>query len=101
MEVLGNYDSRAGEKLSFNADRIKYWIKSGAQVTTTVHNLLISQKIIEGKKINALPKKKPIKKESEAPAAGVEAEASLDSGVKSSEVVEEVPEKTEENTPTA
>lgn len=42
----------------------------GAQLSGTVHNLLVSRKIIDGKKINVLPKKKPIAKEGgEAPVA--------------------------------
>jgi small subunit ribosomal protein S16 len=44
-------------------------MSKGAKASDTVHNLLISKKIIEGKKINTLPKKKPIVKEGgEAPA---------------------------------
>lgn len=65
IEILGNYDSRRGEKAEFNADRIKHWLSVGAQTSGTVNNLLISKKIIEGEKINVLPKKKPIFKESE------------------------------------
>ncbi|MSR72990.1 30S ribosomal protein S16 [Candidatus Parcubacteria bacterium] len=69
LETLGAYDSRRGEKAEFKNDRIKHWISVGAQLSGTVHNLLISRKIIEGKKVNVLPKKKPIAKEaSEAPA---------------------------------
>jgi small subunit ribosomal protein S16 len=63
LEVLGNYDSRRGEKAVFDGEKIKYWMSKGAQPTGTVHNLLISKKIIEGKKINVLPLKKPIVKE--------------------------------------
>ena len=32
----------------------------GVQASDTVHNMLITQKIIEGKKRNSLPKKSPI-----------------------------------------
>jgi len=64
VEVLGSYDSRRGEKAEFKSERIKHWIKVGAQTSGTVHNLLINKGIIEGKKINVLPKKKPIIKES-------------------------------------
>ena len=63
LEVLGNYDARRGEKAEFKADKILYWMSKGAQVSSTVHNLLISKKIIEGKKVNVLPKKRPILKE--------------------------------------
>ncbi|HEC30836.1 MAG TPA: 30S ribosomal protein S16 [Candidatus Yonathbacteria bacterium] len=62
LEVLGNLDIKKGNA-QINAERVKYWIANGAQVSDTVHNLLISEKIIEGKKINVLPKKSPIIKE--------------------------------------
>jgi len=61
-EVLGFYDARKDIK-ELKSDRIKNWISKGAQVSDTVHNLLVDQKIIEGKKINVLPRKSPIKKE--------------------------------------
>jgi small subunit ribosomal protein S16 len=68
LEVLGNYDSRHGEASVFKTDRISYWMSKGAQVTDTVHNLLITKKVITGKKINTLPLKKAIAKE-ETPVA--------------------------------
>lgn len=60
LEILGNYDSRKNDGVEFNNDKIKYWISKGAQLSITVHNLLINRKVIEGKKINALPRKTPI-----------------------------------------
>ena len=63
LEILGNYDARHAEDSVFKADRITYWMSKGAQPSLTVHNLLLDKKIIEGKKINALPLKKPIVKE--------------------------------------
>lgn len=68
-EVLGSYDSRRSEKSDINADRVKYWISQGAQLSGTMHNLLITKKVITGKKVNVLSKKSPIKKEGEAAAA--------------------------------
>ncbi|NTV22076.1 MAG: 30S ribosomal protein S16 [Candidatus Yonathbacteria bacterium] len=70
LEVLGTYNARFGTP-TFKPERIKEWIGKGAQLSDTVHNLLIDAKIIEGKKINALPKKTPIKKEVPAEAAPV------------------------------
>lgn len=64
LEVLGSYDPKKGETV-FSAERIKYWMGKGAKVSDTVHNFLVSQKILEGKKINVLPKKKPTKKRKE------------------------------------
>lgn len=70
VEVLGSYDARRENKIEqFKVADIKAWIGKGAQLSTTVHNFLISKKVIEGKKINALPKKKPIVKEVAADAA--------------------------------
>ena len=58
LEIIGSYNPKAGE-VNLKADRIKYWISKGAQVSDTMHNFLVSQKIIEGKKKNVLPMKKP------------------------------------------
>jgi len=84
LETLGNYDARRGEKSAYKAERINYWIGKGAQLSGTLHNLLVSNKIVEGKKINVLPLKKAIVKDApvvaEAPApasAPVEAEAQV------------------------
>ena len=64
LEVLGNHDTRKAKNNSnVDGDRIKYWISKGAQLSDTMRNLLITKKIITGKKVNALPKKRPIKKE--------------------------------------
>lgn len=52
LENLGTYNAKAQPKVvNLNAERIKYWISKGAQPTPSVLNLLISQKIIEGKKV--------------------------------------------------
>ena len=70
LEVLGSYDPRKENKIEqFKTEKIKYWIGNGAQLSTTVHNFLLSKKVISGKKINALPKKRAIAK------AAVEGEA--------------------------
>lgn len=64
LEILGSHDFREGKgNNKLNGERIKYWISKGAQVSETVHNLLVSEKVISGKKINVLSKKKPIVKE--------------------------------------
>ncbi len=61
-EILGTYNVKAGI-FECKGDRVKHWISVGAQVSPTVHNLLISKGVLEGKKINVLPKKTPVKKE--------------------------------------
>lgn len=61
-ELLGSYNPHTNTA-EIKADRVQYWIGVGAQVSDTVHNLLVEKKIIEGKKKNVLPKKTPILKE--------------------------------------
>ncbi|OGZ03686.1 MAG: 30S ribosomal protein S16 [Candidatus Lloydbacteria bacterium RIFCSPHIGHO2_01_FULL_41_20] len=61
VEILGNYEVKKGV-LVVDKEKVLHFIKMGAQVSPTMHNLLISQKIISGKKINVLPRKSPIKK---------------------------------------
>lgn len=75
LETLGNYDARKGEASVFKNDRISYWMSKGAQVSTTVHNLLVTKKVTNGKKLNALPLKKAIVKEAPAGEAAPEAAA--------------------------
>lgn len=57
LESLGFYNP-ATKQFDVKADRVKYWISQGAQVSDTVHNLLIKAKVIEGKKIDVSSKKK-------------------------------------------
>lgn len=61
LEVLGTYNVKQGLS-ELNADRIKYWMSQGAQVSDTAHNILIAKGVVEGKKINVLPKKSPTTK---------------------------------------
>lgn len=68
LELLGTYNPKVLDKklrLSFIDDRIKYWLSKGAQLSDTMHNFLVHEKIIEGKKVNVLPKKKPTQKRKE------------------------------------
>lgn len=63
-EILGSYNLKSGEVV-FKADRVKHWIANGAQTSATVHNFLVHQKIVEGKKKNVLSKKSPTKNRKE------------------------------------
>jgi small subunit ribosomal protein S16 len=65
LEMVGSYNPQV-DRVELKADRIKEWMQNGAQVSDTVHNLLVSQKIIDAKKINVLPKKTVPKVEAEA-----------------------------------
>jgi small subunit ribosomal protein S16 len=63
LKNLGWYDTRIKNKAEqLNIEQIKYWMSKGAKLSLTLHNYLISQKVIEGKKLNALPRKSPVKK---------------------------------------
>jgi len=64
VERVGSRNPKTKET-NLNAERIKYWLSVGAKASDTVHNLLVSAGIVEGKKVNALPKKTPIVKEVE------------------------------------
>jgi small subunit ribosomal protein S16 len=70
---VGSIDMRAKGTVSLDADRIKEFMKNGAQPSATVHNLLIEKGVMEGKKINVLSKnanKKPAEEvKAEAPKA--------------------------------
>lgn len=83
VESVGSYDAKMGEVV-LDAERIKYWLSVGAQPSDTVHNFLITHKIIEGKKINALPKKTPIvaevdeEEESQTPTADASTDTASD-----------------------
>ncbi|MFH1582532.1 MAG: 30S ribosomal protein S16 [bacterium] len=57
IEQVGTYNPTTKEK-TLNVERVKYWIGVGAQPSETVHNLLVSEKVIEGKKIDLHKKSK-------------------------------------------
>lgn len=94
LKNLGWYDTRLENDVNkqFDVEAIKGWMSKGAKLSLTLHNLLVSQKIIEGKKLNALPKKTVQKKAEEPKKEEVKAEAKPvveDESVK--EDVKEVP----------
>lgn len=67
LEILGSYNPHTKD-LKAEGDRIKHWISMGAQMSDTVNNLLVSKKVIEGKK-TASPKAKVNRKEAKKSAA--------------------------------
>lgn len=74
VEKLGTYNPKTKER-NLNGERIKYWLSVGAKASGTMHNMLITAGIIEGKKVNVLPKKSPPKKEEVAGGAAPVAQA--------------------------
>jgi small subunit ribosomal protein S16 len=66
LEILGSYHPKTKQTLLKN-ERILYWISKGAKVSPTVHNLLITKGVLQGKKIHLAARVK--EKTAEAPAA--------------------------------
>jgi small subunit ribosomal protein S16 len=110
LEMVGSYDPRV-DTVTLKADRIKHWLSVGATVSDTVHNLLVSNKIIDAKKKNVLPKKVLAKPEApaaepapsaieEAPAAAAEAAPAESAGEPVAETTEEKAAGTETDAPT-
>ena len=74
IELLGSYDARIKNDVKqLKIDRIKALMANGAQLSDTLHNFLVHEKVIAGKKVNKLPKKTATKKEVPAEAAPAEA----------------------------
>jgi small subunit ribosomal protein S16 len=74
IDRLGSYNPKLNH-IQLDAEKAKEWLANGVQPSDTLHNILVSQKVIDGKKINVLPRKSPIideaklKAEAEAKAA--------------------------------
>jgi len=101
LEILGSYNPHSKE-LQVKQDRIKYWISQGAQMTPTINNLLVGQKIIEGDKVKASKAKKKKKETEESAKPKEEAKKEIpttEPEVKKEEVKAEAP-KEEEKTDT-
>ena len=108
VALLGSYNPKVGQ-VQIKADEAREWIAKGVQPSPTVHNLLVTQKVIEGKKINVLPRKSPIVNpeaaaaaeevaSADTPAEETAPEVATEESPKEEEVKEEVveAEKTEE-----
>jgi len=103
---IGSYNPKM-DHIQIDADAAKDWLSKGVQPSDTVYNILVGQKIVEGRKKNVLPKKSPIideeaiKKAEEEAAAKAEAEKAAAETETAEAPAEEAPaeeEKTEEAT---
>jgi small subunit ribosomal protein S16 len=101
LETVGSYDSRRGENAEFKIEKIKHWMSKGAKLSETLHNMLVSKKLIEGKKINVLPKKKPIKKEGEEVGAAPTVAPAPESAAPAAPAATEVPKEAAPEAPKA
>lgn len=90
IEKVGFYNPLTKEK-SLNAERMKYWLSVGAKPSPRVYNLLISEKIIEGKKIalQKKSKKEEVKKGEEEKVAVNEISGQAESATEDKKPVEE------------
>lgn len=105
VATLGSYSPKMNH-IQIKGDEAKEWIGKGVQLSTTVHNLLVSEKIIDGKKVNALPRKAPIvdpeaeAKAAEEAAAAEAAEAETENS-EAEAPTEESTDSSEESTETS
>jgi len=80
QEILGFYNPKLKQK-NLKKERIEYWLSKGAQVSATLHNMLVDEKIIDKPKVKAWKPKKRKTEEKPAPPATAKApkiEAPLD-----------------------
>ena len=66
IDQVGFYNPKLGV-IEIDAEKAKNWLSQGVQPSDTVHNMLVSKKIVDAKKINVLPKMK--NRKVEAPTA--------------------------------
>jgi len=105
VEILGSYNPHSNTR-TFKTERVQHWISRGAQVSDTAHNLLVTEKVIKGKKKNVLPRKSPMVKEASSEAAPAETSADATEAPVEDEKQEELeevqtdaPEASEAGTP--
>ncbi len=102
IEQLGFYNPFTKEK-TINKERIQYWLSNGAQPSDTLHNFLIKENIIQGKKVavhstkqrkqEKVPKKETLKEEAPKKEAPKDEALSKDEAQKEEVVKEEVSEE--------
>lgn len=94
VDIVGSYNPKMGQ-VTMKEEAVASWLAKGVQPSDTVYNMLVDKGIIEGKKINALPKKSPTKKKN----APDEPEAKEAPAVETETPAETAPETAEESTP--
>ena len=57
LEIVGHYNPFT-KITEVKKERILHWISKGAQLSPTVHNMLIDQNVIKGEKVKASKSKK-------------------------------------------
>ncbi len=91
VDIVGNYDPRL-DRFEIDAEAAKKWLAQGVQPSDTMYNLLVSKKVIEGRKKNVLPRKSivideaKVKAEAEAKAAAEKKEADAKAAAEKAEI---------------
>ncbi len=66
VDKVGTYNPKTKER-TLDEGKVKHWLSVGAQPSATMHNMLVSVGIIQGRKINVLPKFVEKKEEDSSP----------------------------------
>ncbi|MEZ4195185.1 MAG: 30S ribosomal protein S16 [Candidatus Paceibacterota bacterium] len=90
IDQLGFYNPKLGV-FEIDGEKAKDWLSKGVQASDTVHNMLVSKKVIDAKKINVLPKMKNRKAEPVAEEDTPEAEPAKEEAPAEEKATEEVP----------
>lgn len=104
LEILGSYNPRKKAFQVKNQERLQYWIAQKVELSPTVHNLLVTNKMLDLPKVRAFntPKKpaEPVAVEAAAPAPAAEAPEAVSASAEAPAPAEEPkPEATAEPTP--
>ncbi len=98
LENLGYYDPVAQPKqCKINKERVEYWLSVGAQMSPTVHNLMVDNGVIQGPKVKAT-KNKHQQADEEQAGEGQNPEADAEAKAESSDTQQEQGATPEENT---
>ncbi|NUM25948.1 MAG: 30S ribosomal protein S16 [Candidatus Buchananbacteria bacterium] len=89
LEILGHYNPFT-KVTEVKKDRILHWISKGAQLSPTVHNMLIDQNVIKAEKVKASKSKKK-GADAESTAAPAAAEKPAETPAATEEKKEETP----------
>jgi len=87
VDRLGSYNPKLNH-IQLDAEKAKEWLSKGVQPSGTMHNILVSQKVIDAKKINVLPRKSPIVDEAAIKKAEEEAAKKAEAEKKAAEEAE-------------
>jgi small subunit ribosomal protein S16 len=84
VEVLGSYDPHSKKEV-LKAERIKYWVSKGAQVSDTAYNLFVAKGILTGEKRKVKLPAKKVDEVKEAPVAEAPKEEAKTEEIKAEE----------------